>query len=181
MKRVSYEQALSLNFKRIDRDVTTRRPYLKWDDLLLTIIMLIGAIQDLVWGVFRLISPRWTLQTISNFNETEISFHIVRLTRVGSWGNLESGILGVLLVSWRAARWYKMKTFSGQNFQFGFLIQTIGKTGAFLTNASICDWDPFGPDAPKDNIIVFVRALLSFIALLISISAYRETWEFVKL
>lgn len=152
---------------------------LQWDDALLTFIMFLGAAQDLTWGVFRLGYPEWTLSTISSFNTTDITRPMVRLTRVGGWGNLEAGILGLLLVAWRIVRWYKGYPFSGQNFQFGFFLTTLSKTGAFITNASLSGWAPFSYDAPADNIVLFARAVLALVALLLSFHTYKSTWSFI--
>lgn len=160
------------------RDGTAR--CLKWDDVLLTSIMLAGGIQDLVWGVFRLGYPEWTLETISQFNQTDITAPMVRLTRVGGWGNLEAGILALLLVTWRIVLWYTRHPFRGQNFQFGFALTTLSKTGAFLTNASLTGWQPFASDAPRDNIVLFVRALIAVLALLLSLHTYKSSWSFLS-
>ena len=156
------------------------RGCLLWDDVLLTAVMLLGAIQDLIWGVFRLGYPEWTLETISNFNATDITRPMVRLTRVGGWGNLEAGILGILLVTWRLVLWYTRHPFRGQNFQFGFALTTLSKTGAFLTNASLSDWQPFAAGAPRDNIMLFARAVLAFFALLLSLYTYKSSWTFLS-
>lgn len=174
--RGDYE-ALTQDFDR--PRVKPAPPCLKWDDVLLTTIMFSGAIQDLVWGVFRLGYPEWTLTTISNFNSADITPPMVRLTRVGGWGNLEAGILGLLLVTWRIMRWWTGHVFSGQNFQFGFALTFLSKTGAFLTNASLSGWAPFAADAPRDNIVLFVRALIAFIALVLSLYTYRSSWAFL--
>ena len=152
---------------------------LKWDDVLLTTIMFLGGIQDLVWGVFRLGYPEWSLETISQFNASDITPPMVRLTRVGGWGNLEAGILALLLVTWRIALWYTRHPFRGQNFQFGFALSTISKTGAFITNASLTGWQPFAPGAPRDNIVLFARALIAMLALLLSLNTYKSSWAFL--
>jgi hypothetical protein len=153
---------------------------LKWDDVLLTTIMLFGGLQDLTWGVFRLGYPEWTLETISQFNKTDITAPMVRLTRVGGWGNLEAGILAMLLVTWRIVLWYTRHPFRGQNFQFGFALTTVGKTGAFITNASLTGWQPFAADAPRDNIVLFVRALIALLALILSLYTYQSSWAFLR-
>jgi hypothetical protein len=148
--------------------------------VLLTFIMFSGGIQDLTWGIFRLGYPEWTLETISQFNTSDITPPMVRLTRVGGWGNLEAGILAMLLVTWRIVLWYTRHPFRGQNFQFGFALTTLGKSGAFLTNASLTGWQPFAADAPRDNIVLFVRALIALLALLLSLYTYQSSWAFLR-
>jgi len=142
--------------------------------------MFAGGLQDLAWGVFRLGYPEWTLEVISQFNETDITQPMVRLTRVGGWNNLESGILALLLVTWRIVLWYKRHPFRGQNFQFGFALTTLSKTGAFITNASLTGWKPFAADAPRDNIVLFIRALIALLALLLSLYTYQSSWAFLR-
>ena len=171
-------EALTQNWN-FDRRASRPPPCLKWDDVLLTTIMFSGAIQDLVWGVFRLGYPEWTLEAISNFNATDITSPMVRLTRVGGWGNLEAGILGLLLVTWRIAKWYTGHPFPGQNFQFGFALATFSKTGAFITNLSLTEWEPFAEDAPLDNIVLLARALVAFFSLCLSLYTYRSSWNFL--
>lgn len=173
------------DYEALSRDFDGRRavrsvpPCLQWDDVLLTVIMGVGSIQELTFAVFRLGYPEWTLETVSQFNATSITPPMVRLTRVGGWSNLEGGILGLLLVVWRIVRWYTGLPFAGQNFQFGFALTTLSKTGAFLTNASLSGWRPFAADAPLDNIVLFARALVSLLSLLLSIRTYRSSWAFV--
>jgi len=123
--------------------------------------------------------PEWSLKTISQFNASDITPPMVRLTRVGGWGNLEAGILALLLVTWRIALWYTRHPFRGQNFQFGFALSTISKTGAFITNASLTGWQPFASGAPRDNIVLFARALIAMLALLLSLNTYKSSWAFL--
>lgn len=149
------------------------------DDAALTIIILLGAIQDLVWGIFRMGWPEWQLEAISGFNASDITDPMVRLTRVGGWGGLESGIVGILLTIYRLARWYLSQPFNGANFQIVFLIGTIGKTGALLTNLSLLGWTFLGPDSPLDNYFLFARALLAVLALSLSLYTYRSSWTWL--
>ena len=160
-----------------DKPSAPRTTSLQADDVILTIVMLLGACQDLTWGLLRLWFPEWTLENVSSFNQTDITLPMVRLTRVGGWGNLESGILGLLLVTWRIVLWYTRRPFQGQNFQFGFALTTVGKTGAFITNASLSGWEPFAAGAPRDNILLFTRAVFAFCSLLLSLYTYSETWQ----
>ena len=146
------------------------------DDALLTLVMLLGAVQDLTYGVLRLGYPTWTLIHISAFNVSELSDPIVRLTRVSGYGNLEAGILGLILVAWRLYMWYRSLPFRGQNFQFGFALTAISKTGAFLTNAALSEWQPVAPGAPLDNSILFARAVVAFCAFILSLFTYRDSW-----
>lgn len=174
-------EALTQDFpgRRGSRVVKSAR-CLKWDDVLLTSIMFAGGIQDLTWGVFRLGFPEWTLETISKFNASDITAPMIRLTRVGGWGNLEGGILALLLVTMRITLWYTRHPFRGQNFQFGFALTTLSKTGAFITNASLTGWQPFADEAPRDNIVLFVRALIALLALLLSLYTYADSWAFLN-
>ena len=145
---------------------------IRMDDLVLTLIIFLGGLQDFLVGIFRLVDPRWTLIVISDFNETEVSDPMVRLTLVSGWGALEAGLLGMGLVCYRIFRWWNRRHFNGLNFQVALSLSTISKLGAFFTNASLTGWKPFSPDAPADNRWLFVRALITFACFVLSLITY---------
>jgi hypothetical protein len=151
-----------------DSTIFTTPANLRLDDVLLTLAVLASALTDLTFGIARLGWPRWAAG-LSGFGEADMTDTLLRVTRVSGWGYVEAGLFGVMLVAWRAIRWYTRTTFNGQNFQVGFLLTTICKFGAVLTNGDI---------SLADNQILLTRAIFSLMCLVLSIYTYRSSWEF---
>jgi len=151
-----------------------------WDDALLTLIVLIAAAQDLAFGVWRVIEPTDYLNTVNNVTNGALDDSTLRLTRVGAFNQLESGVVGILLVAYRMLRWYSGQPFNGVNFQLVFLINMLGKTGAFIMNEILLDWPQFFlADGPLDRYVLLSRAVLATLALGLSIRTYWHSWHWL--
>jgi len=153
----------------------------RWDDALLTLVIFLSAAQDLGFGVWRMSQPAQFLEIVNNVTLTSIDPDTTRLTRVGSFGQLEGGLVGFALVLYRILRWYKRRHFNGVNFQLTFLIGAIGRTGAFITNEQTLGWETFGQteNAPLDQYFLLARASVSLVAFSVSLYTYRADWQWL--
>ncbi len=166
---------------RAQREERRRHVELWWDDALLTVVVLIAAVQDLAFGVWRVTEPRGFLETVNNVTNGGLEESTLRLTRVGGFNQLESGVVGVLLVIYRLARWLAGQPFNGVNFQIVFLINAFGKTGAFIMNEVLLGWDDFmDTSGPLDRYFLLSRAVLAVAALVLSIFTYWHSWAWVS-
>lgn len=154
---------------------------LQWDDILLTIIVLFSACQDTAFGVWRFGWPGHFLEYIHHVKLLSIDDDTTRLTRVGSFGQLESGAGSFLLAAYRVMRWYKHRPFNGINYQLAFMLNAIGKTGAFIMNEQVLGWATFGQTdgMPLDRYFLLLRAGLADVAFVMSLWTYRSSWEWV--
>jgi hypothetical protein len=151
----------------------------RWDDFFLSMVVLVGALQDLGWGIWRLGWPDHFLETINSVVIASIDADTTRLTRVGAFGQLEAGLCGILLVAYRSARWYTHHPFNGVNYQLAFLVNAIGKTSAFIYNEYLLDFENFGntDGHPLDRYFLLTRAGLALIAFTMSLWTYRDSWK----
>lgn len=86
-------------------------------DVLLTIIIFGLAVMDGVLGGARLIDPTGYQVVVNGVNRSMVDSTAVRLTRVGGWAVLEGCATGLLLVTYRIARFRTGNRFNGANFQ----------------------------------------------------------------
>ncbi|MGZ0213990.1 MAG: hypothetical protein ACKVI4_16060 [Actinomycetales bacterium] len=153
----------------------------RWDDATLTLIILLMSLQDFGFGIWRMSRPAQFLEIVNNVTLASIDPDTTRLTRVGSFGQVEGGLVGVALVIYRVLRWYKHRHFNGINFQLTFLIGAIGRTGAFITNEQTLGWETFGKtgNAPLDQYFLLTRAGVSVLAFAVSTYTYRADWRWL--
>ena len=158
---------------------TQRKDWWRWDDFFLSVVVLVGACHDMAWGVWRLGWPASFLETINSVVLTSIDADTTRLTRVGALGQIESGLVGFLLIAYRSARWYTHHPFNGVNYQMAFLVSSIGKTSAFIYNEYLLDFEHFGDTDghPLDRYFLLARACLALIAFVMSLWTYRDSWR----
>ncbi len=167
-------------YEKVMRSRPGRGSEFWWDDVLLTVIVFIAAMQDLSFGVWRVIEPTDYLNVVNNVTNGALDDSTLRLTRVGAFNQLESGVVGLLLVVYRLLRWYSSQPFNGVNFQMVFLINMLGKTGAYIMNEVLLDWPQFFlSDGPLDRYVLLSRAVLATLALLLSIRTYWHSWHWL--
>ena len=146
-------------------------------DIMLTIVILVGALQDVVFGTFWLFYPEWFLKHIGGIDEP--SDAMIRFTRVGGWGSLEGGTIGLLLVLLRLILAYKRRPFNGATFQFVFFVGIIGRGGALITNAVSTSGTVVGEGTASDTYVLLVRTLLSVVGFFLSVFAYADSWHWL--
>ena len=153
----------------------------QWDDVLLTMVVFLSACQDMAWGIWRLAYPANFLETINSVVLTSIDDDTTRLTRVGAFGQIEAGLVGFLLVSYRSLRFYTHHEFNGANYQMAFLVNVIGKLGAYILNEQVIGWDTFGETSgmPLDRYFLLLRAATAIFAFLLSLRTYRSSWTWL--
>jgi hypothetical protein len=170
------------HYRLVDvRNAKKRRKNWRWGDATLTLILLLMSLQDLGFGFWRISRPAQFLEVINNVTLTSVDPYATRLTRVGSFGQVEGGVAGIVLVSYRVLRWWKRRHFNGINFQVVFLIGAIGRTGAFVTNEQTLGSDTFGKteNAPLDRYFLLARASVCTLAFLLSMYTYRADWRWL--
>lgn len=176
-RRDEEPRAVVRAFPRARRPQDARDGILHWDDLLLTAIIVTTAILDGCFAVFQFVDPAWYIQTMNGLNVSFVGDNTKRMQRVGAWGYLEGLVAGTLLVGYRALRWDRDRDFNGANFQFVFLVNMIGKSGAFFTNEILQDWRGFGTgDGALDRYFLLTRALLATLAFCLSLYTYKSSW-----
>lgn len=179
MKRESY---VYLDNLLVDQGGTTAAiDWWRWDDFFLTMVVLVAACQDMAFGVWRMGWPAEFLETVNSVVLLSIDDDTTRLTRVGAFGSIEAGLVGFLLVAYRSARWYTHHPFNGVNYQMAFLINAIGKTGAFIMNEQMLGWSNFGQTEghPLDRYFLLSRSALAIVAFVTSLWTYRKSWAWL--
>lgn len=86
-------------------------------DVLLTVIIFGLAVMDGVLGGARLLDPTGYQVVVNGVNRSMVDGTAVRLTRVAGWSVLEGCATGLLLVTYRIARFGTGNRFNGANFQ----------------------------------------------------------------
>jgi hypothetical protein len=144
-------------------------------ECLVALAVLIGAVQDFVWGVMRIGFTRTQLSAVENIPDEALSPETERALRVAGWGGVESGALGALLVVGTCCNLAQSRGM-GLSFQVMFLVSLIGRAGALLSG-----WDPDVPlldprawshETSVDALMIGGRAALSMLALVVSIAVY---------
>ena len=90
---------------------------LLWDDVVLTVLILLGAVCDLVLGSFALFATDWALEHINGIDSSVVEDgDFQRITRSRGVGSLEGGLGALLVGGYRIARWRKRQKFEASFF-----------------------------------------------------------------
>ena len=145
------------------------------DDVLLTIVIFLGAFYDLTAGIFNLAATGYALNTLNSMNITVSSDDpLTIITRVRGVGGLESGLAGLLVGVYRIARWGRKQRFNGINFQMVLLITTIGRSlQLYIELPGFVD--PF----PPGFYMLIGRLSIAAFGFLLSLYTYRSSWRWL--
>jgi hypothetical protein len=145
-----------------------------WDDIVLTVIMVMGGIQDLIMGALYWLSPQWVLEDWYSHDTSSIDILTLTLFEDRGVALVEAGIAATLITIYRTVRWYKIKSFNGVIFQITFLVNTVGRSLLLARGvpASSNDMDP-------GFYMLVGRLALSSFALLLSLWSFRNNWSWL--
>lgn len=154
----------------------SRAPRHTWllDDVMLTVIIFLGAAYDLTSGSMNLGPTEWALDNVQGINATLQTDELVRATRVRGASGIESGVAAVLVGTYRVARWGRAQRFNGIIFQVTFFINTMGR-GLQLA----LEVPGFRTPMPPGFYMLIGRLSLALVAFLISLYTYRSSWRWV--
>ena len=153
----------------------------QWKEVVLTLVVFLVGCQDLTFGVWRTGWPAHFLETINSVTLPSIDDDTTRMARVGGIGQIERGTASLLLVMYRCLLWEKREHFNGANYQAMLFVNSIGKICEYVVNEQTLGWETFGETkgAPLDRYFLFIRALLTSLAFVLSIKTYEKEWKFV--
>ena len=168
----------------VDRELRTRRDApaarttstssWQYGDILLTTLVFLCAAYDLTNGLMNLAATTWTLEVLQNFKTSDLDDQITVLTRVRGVSGIEAGLASLLIGIYRMARWGRRKKFNGINFQLIFFLQTVGRSPRLYLQ--IEGWTTPMPPAFYMSLS---RLITSFLAFLLSLYVYRESWHWL--
>ena len=143
------------------------------DDILLTVLIFLGAAYDFTSGIFNFAMTNWAIEMIQGFNET-MDDRFVTLTRVRGVSGIEGGLAGLLVGIYRVARWGRKQRFNGINFQMVFFIQTVGRSMQLYLQ--LPGWDT---PHPPGLYMLITRLSIAAFAFLLSLYTYRSSWRWL--
>ena len=146
----------------------------RWDDVLLTTLIFLGAATDLAQGALQLGPTEWALVNLNGLNSTLINDELLRATRVRGASGIESGVAAILIGLYRVARWGKSQSFNGVVFQVTFFIGTVGRSLQLALEIP-----GFATPMPPSFYILVTRLAIVGFAFVLSIYTYRESWTWL--